>query len=179
MSEQPSGFALWFTGLPSSGKSTLARALAGRLEGAGITVQLLDSDELRGVLTPEPTYTAKERDWFYATLVFIAGLLAQNGVNVLIAATGSRRAYREAARARLPRFAEVFVDTPAEVCRARDPRGLWQRADRGEISALPGANAPYEPPPAAEVRVDTAELAVDEAVVVVWAWLQRQGFLDR
>jgi adenylylsulfate kinase len=171
------GFALWLTGLPSSGKSILARALGGRLEEAGVVVEVLDSDDLRGVLTPEPTYSADERDWFYATLLFIASLLVRNGVNVIIAATASRRAYREAARAHLPRFGEVFVDCPPRVCRERDPKGLWEKADRGEITSLPGAGAPYEPPLEPEVVANTAELTVDQAVGVIWRWLQSQDHL--
>lgn len=171
------GFALWLTGLPSSGKSTLARALARRLEEAGVVVQVLDSDELRKTLTPEPTYSTEERDWFYATLLFIANLLVRNGVNVIIAATASRRVYREAARARLTHFGEVFVDCPIAVCRERDPKGLWAMADRGEIGTLPGTDAPYEPPLEPEVVVSTAELTVDQAVAVIWRWLQSQGQL--
>ncbi|MBE7528533.1 MAG: adenylyl-sulfate kinase [Ardenticatenaceae bacterium] len=71
-------------------------------------------------------------------MIYLAGLLAKHGVHVLIAATGSRRIYRDAARARLPRFAELFVDCPTAVCQQRDPKGLWQLAAAGEISTLPG-----------------------------------------
>lgn len=172
------GFALWLTGLPSSGKSTLARALAGRLRAAGVVVQVLDSDELRKVLTPEPTYTTEERDWFYATLLFIAGLLVENGVNVILAATASRRRYRERARSRLPQFAEIFVYCPVAVCRERDPKGLWAQATQGEIDNLPGAGASYEPPLAPEIRVDTAELSVEETVDLIWRWLQVNRFVN-
>lgn len=169
------GFALWFTGLPSSGKSTLARAVAERLAEAGTAVQLLDSDEMRRVLTPEPTYSAEERDWFYEVLVYIARLLVENEVNVMIAATGARRRYRAAARARLPRFAEVYVACPQAVCRERDPKGLWAKADQGLITGLPGADAPYEPPAAPEARVDTGDLTVAEAATRVVNQLQAAG----
>lgn len=157
------GFAVWFTGLPASGKTTLARAVQQRLSERGYIVELLDSDELRRQLTPEPTYTPAERDWFYDTIVFLADLLTRSGVNVLIAATGPRRAYRDAARARLPRFAEVYVDCPPQICRERDPKGLWQQAAQGEIERLPGAGAPYEPPPSPEIHVPTASLSASEA----------------
>ena len=172
------GFALWLTGLPSSGKSTLAQALAGRLRAAGVVVQVLDSDALRKVLTPEPTYTTEERDWFYAMLLFIAGLLVKNGVNVVIAATASRRRYRERARSRLPQFAEIFVYCPPAVCRERDPKGLWEQAVQGEIDSLPGAGVPYEPPLTPEVRVDTSELTVAEEVDLIWRWLQVNRFVN-
>lgn len=170
------GFAIWFTGLPSSGKSTLARAVAERLAEEEIGVQILDSDEMRRVLTPEPTYSAEERDRFYDVVVYIAHLLVENGVNVLIAATGPRRRYREAARARLSRFAEVYVACPPAVCRERDPKGLWAKADQGLITTLPGAGAPYEPPAAPEAQVDSSELSVEEATTRILNQLRGQGF---
>lgn len=178
MSGRERGFAIWFTGLPSSGKSTLARALARHLEGEGIEVQVLDSDELRQTLTPQAAYTPSERRWFYDVLVYFAGLLTDNGVNVLIAATGPRRSYRRAGRQRLARFAEVYVECPPDVCRERDPKGLWQRADAGEIDALPGAGFPYEPPPNPQVRVDTSQSDVDSSVQKIVSTLSEQGFFD-
>ena len=170
------GFALWLTGLPSSGKTTLAHALRRLLAERGIAVQILDSDELRRRLTPNPTYSAEERDWFYGIITFLAELLTTNGVNVLIAATAARRAYRQAARERIPRFAEVHVECAPEVCRARDPKGLWQRADRGEITNLPGAGVPYEAPDAPEARVDTARHSAEAAAHRVLKQLDARGF---
>ena len=178
MPGQETGFAIWLTGLPSSGKSTLAQALARHLAREGISVQILDSDDLRETLTPQATYTPSERRWFYEVLVYITGLLTDNGVNVLIAATGPRRSFRRAGRQRLSRFAEVYVDCPLAVCRERDPKGLWQRADAGEIDTLPGAGAPYEPPEDAEVRVDTAQRDVDSSVREILSTLRTQGFFD-
>lgn len=161
------GFAIWLTGLPSAGKSTLARAIAAQLPAQGIDVQILDSDELRARLIPNPTYTADERDWFYDLIVFLAQLLTRNGVNVIIAATGHRRAYRDAARAQIARFGEVYVACPPAVCRARDPKELWAQADRGEVRGLPGADVPYEAPVAPEATVDSARLTPQAAADVV------------
>ena len=170
------GFAIWFTGLPSSGKTTAAREVGHLFLARGVLVQLLDSDALRRKLTPQPRYTTSERDGFYKVLVFLAGFLTDHGLNVLIAATGSRRAYRLAARERMPRFAEVYVHCPPAVCRERDPKGLWARADRGEIDNLPGANAPYEAPLDPEVLVDTASLSLQAAARRILAQLERQRF---
>ena len=168
MSDAPSpGFALWLTGLPSAGKSTLARAVAAQLAAGDIHVQVLDSDELRTRLIRQPTYSADERDWFYDLVVFLADLLTRNGVNVLIAATGHRRVYRDAARRDIRRFAEVYVACPVEVCRVRDPKGLWAAADRGEIHGLPGADEAYEPPLTPEAVIDSAMLAPDDAAAMV------------
>ena len=171
------GFAIWLTGLPSSGKTTLAQALSRLLRERGIVVQILDSDDLRHRLTPNPTYSADERDWFYDTIAFVAELLTDNGVNVLIAATASRQAYRQAARKQIARFAEVHVDCSPEVCRVRDPKGLWERAERGEIANLPGAGTPYEAPDAPEVCVDTERHSAEAAAHHVLRQLDDQGFL--
>jgi adenylylsulfate kinase len=170
------GFAIWLTGLPSSGKTTLAHALSCLLAERGVAVQILDSDGLRRKLTPNPTYSTEERDWFYDVITFLAELLTTNGVNVLIAATASQRAYRQAARERILRFAEVYVECPSEVCRARDPKRLWERADRGEITNLPGVGALYEAPDTPEARVDTARYSAEEAARHILRRLDGRGF---
>jgi adenylylsulfate kinase len=162
--------------LPASGKTTLAYALQARLSGEGIAVQVLDSDELRQRLTPKSTYSLEERAWFYEMIVFLAELLTGNGVNVLIAATADRRSYRDLARRRLARFAEIYVACPAEVCRRRDPKGLWRRALAGEISNLPGVGTVYEPPAEPAALVNTATLSLAEAIEQVWQQLRAQQF---
>ena len=172
------GFAIWLTGLPSSGKTTLANALGLLLSERGISVQVLDSDDLRSRLTPHPTYSPEERDWFYNTVTFLAELLTENGVNVLISATAPRQVYRDGARSRIKRFAEVYVACPEEVCRKRDSKGLWERANRGEVTALPGAGVPYEPPDSPEVKVDAAQLSIEEAVHQILNDLEKQGLFN-
>jgi adenylyl-sulfate kinase len=158
------GWALWLTGLPAAGKTVLARAIRQKLGDRGVNVVILDSDEVRSILTPTPTYTSEERAQFYQALVDLATLLVQYGADVIIAATGNRRSYRQAAREQIALFAEVWVRCPIAVCRARDPKGLYAQANAGTIHDLPGADAPYEPPEAPEVVVDTDQLAVAEAV---------------
>jgi len=168
------GFAIWLTGLPSSGKTVIAQGLGRLLLKRGISVQILDSDDLRKRFTPNPTYSLEERDWFYEVITFLAGLLTDNGVNVLIAATAPQRAYRDGARSRIKRFSEVHVDCPKEVCRRRDPKGLWKQADTGEIATLPGCGEPYEEPVSPEVRVETAILSIEEAAQLILSDLERQ-----
>ena len=104
-------------------------------------------------------------------------MLTACGVNVLIAAPASQWAYREAARDRIARFAEVDVDCPPGICRARDPKGLWEQADRGETATSPGAGTAYEAPDAPEARVDTARHAPEETAHHVLMQLDDRGFL--
>jgi adenylylsulfate kinase len=141
------GTVVWITGLPSSGKSTLARSVKALLPDA----ILLDGDDLREILRPAPGYDAQARDDFYATLGGLASMLARQGHVVLVAATANRRRHRDAARALAPDFIEVWVDVTPEICAARDPKGLWASAREGRIPGFPGVGEPYEPPVAPEV----------------------------
>lgn len=136
-------FAVWLTGLPASGKSTVARELAELLHRRGVEVSVLESDVMRTQLTPYPRYDEGDRDFFYGALADIGAGLVEKGRSVIFDATANRRAYRDAARKRIARFAEVYVDTPLEVCRARDPKGLY----RG------GMRMDYEPPLAPELTL--------------------------
>lgn len=166
------GWAIWFTGLPASGKTTLARAVRLALQEHDISTILLDSDELRRLMLADAKFAPAERDWLYNRLVELAVWLVRSGEHVLIAATGNQRCYREAARAQLGvRFAEVWVRCPVDVCRARDPKGLYGRAAAGLLQGLPGVDAPYEAPEAPEVIVDTDRRTLEEAVELVLARL--------
>ena len=167
--ESERGWAIWITGLPSSGKSTIARLLAKRLGEMGIKVQVLESDELRRVLTPKPKYTEEERDWFYGVMAWIGWLLVRNGVNVIFDATANKRAYRERARRLIGpgRFMEVYVRCPLEVCMARDVKGIYKLALEGKASTVPGLQVPYEEPLRPDVVVDTSEMRPEECVKLV------------
>jgi adenylylsulfate kinase len=171
------GFAVYLTGLPSSGKTTLAHAFVDMLAQRDISAQVMDSDEMRRILTPNATYSPQERDWFYDVLAFVASLLVKNGVNVIIAATAPLQAHREAARRRICCFAEVYVNCPAEICRARDPKGLWERADTEGIRTLPGVGVPYEHPTSPEISVDTGRHSAQEAASLVRDQLEKLYFI--
>ena len=135
------GGVVWFTGLPASGKSTLAELVRARLGRPAI---ILDSDTMREVLEAS-SYAAEDRDQFSRVLARLAANLAHQGLVVLVAATAQRRAHRALARELAPRFVEVWVRTPAAECARRDVKGLYARAGAGEI-ALPGISTLYEPP---------------------------------
>jgi len=175
-SEREPGFAVWLTGFPASGKSTIARALKAMLARRGVRAAVLESDDLRRLFTPKPRYDAAERDRFYGALAALARLLSENGVPVLVAATANRRAYRDRARAEIPRFLEVYVECPLSVCRARDPKGIYRRAAAGTAPNVPGVSAPYEPPLRPEVVVDGERDPAESAGAILSA-LASQGCL--
>ncbi|WP_242346112.1 adenylyl-sulfate kinase [Anaeromyxobacter terrae] len=157
-----SGAVVWVTGLPSSGKSTFARRLRARLAARGRPAALLDGDAVRAALHPAPGYDPAGRAAFYETLGDLALLLAEDGLVAIVAATASRRVFRDRVRALAPRFVEVHLAVPAKLCAARDPKGLWARARAGEAPELPGAGREYEPPVAPEVVATGGE---DEAAL--------------
>lgn len=161
---QVTGVVVWITGRPSAGESKLSRALVAGLRAAGEQAVVLDGDEVRSALVPAPGYDDDARTAFYAkeTLGRLAGLLARGGAAVSVPATANLRRYRDDARAQAPRFLEVFVETPREVCEARDAKGLYAAVRRGEAQGLPGVDAPFEPPVAPDV---VASGGADEAAV--------------
>jgi adenylylsulfate kinase len=173
MNRSPS-FAVWLTGLPASGKSTIARELRPRLEALGLIVEVLESDAVRRILTPAATYSRDERDLFYRALAFIGERLVAYGVTVLFDATASRRAYRDVARSMIPRFAEVAVECPLDVCRQRDRKGTYRKGERGESVNVPGLQEPYEPPLTPELRIDTVTRTTEESVRLILDMVQRR-----
>jgi adenylylsulfate kinase len=169
-------FAVWITGLPASGKSTIAGALARALIARGVNVAVLESDTLRKILTPHPSYSEEERQTFYQSMAYIGALLVSHGVSVIFDATANRRAHRATARINIDRFLEVHVDCPLEVCIARDPKGIYRRADAGEAATVPGAQAMYERPTDPDVVVsgsgDTAT-----SVSTILRTLEARGYV--
>ena len=170
-------FAVWLTGPPASGKSTVARALAAELAGKGIRAAVLESDALRREITPRPKYDDAERDAFYATVACLARMLVLHGVPVIVDATANRRAYRDRARGAIPRFLEVHVRCPLAVCHARDPKGIYRRGAEGTAQNVPGMSAPYEPPLTPEVVVDGEREDPAVAARRIVSALERKGFL--
>jgi adenylylsulfate kinase len=164
--------AVWLTGLSGSGKSAIARELVRLLHELGVEVSVLESDVMRTQLTPFPRYDEKDRDFFYSSLADFGISLVEKSRPVIFDATANRRAYRDAARKRIARFAEVFVDTPLEVCAARDPKGLYRKAN-----TLPGVQAPYEPPLAPELVVHGAEGTPQDAAREIVELLGRRGWV--
>ena len=169
------GATLWFTGLPSAGKSTIAHALADRLRAEGQRVQVLDGDEVRPHLSAGLGFSRTDRDINVARIGWVARLLAAHGVLVLVPVIAPYAAARQAVRqahadAQVP-FAEVFVSTSLEVAEARDVKGLYAKARHGEIRGMTGIDDPYEEPSSAELVLDTGELDLDTSVELASALL--------
>jgi adenylylsulfate kinase len=169
-------WAIWVTGPPGSGKSSIARAAAEALRAGGTPVELLELDAMRRVVTPEPAYTDAERVVVYRALVWVAAALVDAELPVLVDATAHRREWRDLARATIPRFAEVQLVCSLETCRAREaarpagsaPRGIYARAGRPGAT-VPGVDVPYEPAHAPEVTLDTERESVAAAAARVVA----------
>ena len=176
-SDRAPAFAVWLTGLPASGKSTVGRALAAELAGIGIRATVLESDAVRREITPKANYGEGERDAFYATLAYLARVLVLHGVPVIVDATANRRAYRDRARAAIPRFLEVHVRCPLAVCQARDPKGIYRRGADGTVENVPGVSAPYEPPSMPEVVVDGERDDPADAARRIVSALEKKGYL--
>ena len=162
------GVTLWFTGLPSSGKSTLASALADRLTAQGHRVQVLDGDQVRPYLSQGLGYSREDRDINVRRIGWVARLLAGHGVVVLVPVIApyadARQAVRDDHSAAGVAYGEVFVSTSLEVSEARDVKGLYARARRGELRGLTGVDDPYERPLSPELVIDTARVDVGTAV---------------
>jgi len=178
-SDPAPAFAVWLTGLPASGKSTVARALAAELAGKGIRAAVLESDAVRREISSQPKYDDAERDAFYATLAYLARVLVLHGVPVIVDATANRRAYRDRAREAIPRFLEVHVHCPLAVCQARDPKGIYRRGAEGTAQNVPGVSAPYEPPLMSGVVVDGERDDPAAAARRIVSALEEKGYLPR
>lgn len=153
------GVTVWFTGLPSAGKTTVANLVGRRLAERGRPVELLDGDVVRTHLSRDLGFSKADRDENIRRIGYVAGLLTGHGVIVLVSAVSPYRAVRDEVRTGIGRaggFVEVHVAADLATCQARDVKGLYARQARGELRGLTGVDDPYEPPLAPELVLDTA-----------------------
>ncbi|MGQ9603653.1 MAG: adenylyl-sulfate kinase [bacterium] len=173
------GALIWFTGIPASGKSTIGRALCEELRKKGFKVENLDADEIRANISPDLGYTPEARDLNTKRLAFLGKLLCRNGVFAVVAAVSPLRFHRDRARSMVDYFVEVFVKASVETCKKRDPKGLYKRAERGEVKDIAGIHMPYEEPLKPEVICNTEAEDVDTCVRKIIATMETLGYLPK
>ncbi len=176
------GCTIWFTGLPSSGKSTIAFTLEHALVERGRLSYVLDGDNIRHGLNKNLGFSPDDRVENIRRIGEVAKLFADAGVVTCTSFISPYRADRDQARAihdaaKLP-FIEVYVKASIELCEQRDPKGLYKKAKAGEIKEFTGVSAPYEEPQKAELVLDTAELSVAQAAQTVLDYLGQRGLLQ-
>jgi adenylylsulfate kinase len=164
------GVTIWFTGLPSAGKTTLAHALAKRLADEGYErIEVLDGDVARTHLTKGLGFSAEDRAENVRRIGWVASLLARNGVIVLASVISPDRSVRASLRElHGDRFVEVYVATPVEVCAERDVKGLYAKQRAGELKGLTGVDDPYEAPTDPDIVIPTHQQSIEESVEQLW-----------
>lgn len=174
------GFVLWFTGLPGSGKTTIAERVAGELRGRGFKVELLDGDWVRKTINVDAGFTFEERRRHLLRVAWIARLLARNGIIVLCGFVSPYRSVRAEIRKIVEEevpFIEVFVKCSLEETMRRDPKGLYKKALRGEVKNMTGVSDPYEEPENPEITVDTENTSINYNTALILEKLVEIGLL--
>lgn len=158
-----SGITLWFTGIPASGKSAIAREVRDLLAARGLPVELLDGPEVRQSLSRGLGFTREDREENVRRIGYVAKLLSRNGVIAICAAVSPYRATRAEIRAHVTNFVEIYVECPVRVAEQRDTEGLYAQARAGVIDDFTGVSDPYEPPEAPEVHIRSDEESIASA----------------
>ncbi len=173
------GFCLWFTGLSGSGKSTIAEAVVPMLLERGRQLSILDGDVVRTHLSKGLGFSKEDRDTNILRIGFVAGEIARHNGTVICAAISPYAQTRNEVKKMIghDRFIEVYVDTPLEVCEARDIKGLYAKARAGEIKGFTGIDDPYEAPRNPEIQLNTVIHTPEENAVQIIAYLEQRGFL--
>ncbi len=170
------GFVIWLTGLPGSGKTTIAQLLAEELRRFGCAVEILDSDEVRRKIYSDLGFSREDRGENLKRLTFIANLLIRNGVVVIVAAVSPYRAERAEVRAELQPFVEVYLKCPLEVCIQRHAK-LYKEAQAGQILHMTGISDPYEEPENPEIVLETDQSTAEEAIQRILLTLEQSNYL--
>lgn len=173
----PKGFTLWFTGLPGSGKSTLAERVSSTLLERGMKLEVLDGDVVRTNLSKGLGYSKDDRDTNIRRIGFVCHLLTRNDVVAIAAAISPYQEIRDENRRLIGRFVEVYCKCDLETLKRRDPKGLYEKALRGEIAHFTGVSDPYEPPDDPEVVCDTACEDVETSAGKIIRKLEEMGYI--
>ena len=169
------GFVVWLTGLPGSGKTTIARQLEPEVRKLGWPVEILDGDEIRQTLSKGLGFSREDRETHLKRVTYVAKLLSRNGVAVIAAFISPYRNIREYARRETTNFVEVYVKCSVEGCARRDPKGLYKKASAGEIKDLTGPQDLYEEPTEPDLVIDTEKLTLQQSVDPILSMLRQLG----
>lgn len=172
------GVTLWFTGLPSSGKSTIARLVERQLRKWGIKVELLDGDVVRTNLSKGLSFSREDRDLNIKRIGFVCHLLTRNGIAAVVSAVSPYREARDHNRRMIGNFVEVYVNTSAAECEKRDVKGLYKKARAGEIKGFTGVDDPYEIPERPEIICETEKESPEASAEKVITRLRELGYLE-
>lgn len=178
MNKAEKGFTLWFTGLPCSGKSTLAQLVAQELGRRGRGVEILDGDVVRTHLTKGLGFSKEDRDENIRRIGFVCKLLCRHGVVAIAAAISPYRAVRDEVRASIEHFVEVYVKASLDTCIQRDTKGMYRKALAGEIKNFTGVSDPYQPPLHAELVIDTERETPATSAARIVAKLEQMGLVE-
>lgn len=172
------GFVIWLTGLPGSGKTTIARNLSPKLKAVGLKVELFDGDEVRKQLSPDLGFTKKDREIHAKRVVYLSKILARNGIISIVSLISPYREFREFARTEIgsDNFMEVYVKASLETCIKRDPKGLYKKALNGEITDLTGLQDVYEEPLNPQIIVETEKEQVDDSSSKILKTIHSKGY---
>ncbi len=171
------GFTLWFTGLPCSGKTTIADALAKDLEEMDMKVERLDGDIVRKSLTRDLGFSKEDRQMNIERVTFVSKLLTRNGVAVLCTFVSPYNTIRRNSREEIGEYILVYVKASPEACAERDVKGMWAKAKAGEIKNFTGYDDPFEEPDNPQIIVDTEKETVEESKNKILDWLENKGYL--
>jgi adenylylsulfate kinase len=169
-------FVLWLTGLPGSGKTTLANALYEKLSKNGYRVERLDGDTVRGIF-PSTGFSKEERNRHIQRVGHLASMLEKNGIMVIASFISPYEETRDFVRGLCRNFVEIYMATPLETCEKRDTKGLYEKARRGELGRFTGVDDPYEVPGAAELAVDASRESTEKSARKVLEYLQKRNLL--
>ena len=171
------GFTAWFTGLPCSGKTTIADGVAEVLRGRGLKVERLDGDIVRKGLTSDLGFSKEDRDENIKRVTYVAKLLTRNDVAVLATFVSPYLERRAKTREEIGDFVEIYTRCPVEICIERDDKGMYKKAIAGEIKNFTGIDDPYEEPEDPELILDTDKMGVEECVQKVLDKLEELGYI--
>jgi len=171
------GFTLWFTGLSGSGKSTLAHKVEEILLERGMRVEVLDGDVVRQNLSKGLGYSKEDRDINIRRIGWVCHLLTRNDVVAIGAAISPYKEIRNENRKLIGRFVEVYCKAGIDALKKRDPKGLYEKALKGEVKNFTGVNDPYEPPDDPEIVCETDKESIDESISKIIRTLELMGYI--